>query len=133
LYVEGTKHRKEGQSWKLPSVNFRMHPFSGMANTYEISDFRLHATLSLTELLLQRLQWSAVCRAGWSCTQHIMKKEQREIFVEFLVWCRRLCQPCHWENHQWCCCNKGMLCIVAEISKLSSSRSWEARRQILLA
>jgi hypothetical protein len=63
---------------------------------------------------------------------HYKKKGQRKIFVEFLVWCRRLCQPYRWEHHQWCCYDKGMLCIFVEILKPSSC-SCEARRQSRLA
>jgi len=38
--------------------------------------FQLTCSSTLTQLLLQRLQWSTVCRVGWSCTQHIILKKK---------------------------------------------------------
>jgi hypothetical protein len=36
---------KKVNAGSYQSINFHLHPFGGMANTYEISDFSLHATL----------------------------------------------------------------------------------------
>ena len=39
---------------------------------------QLTCNSTLTQLLLKRLQCSAVCRVGWSCTRHIIKKSKEK-------------------------------------------------------
>jgi hypothetical protein len=65
----------------------------------------------------------------WPCTQHILKKRATRNIYGVPSVAPKVMPAIPLRTYQWCCCNKRMLCIVAKISKLSSSCSWEARRE----